>query len=178
MKRQSTKVALCGIISSVSVVLMFMTGLVPFLTYTLPAVSGALLAIIVIEINKKWATGAYIAISLLSLLIVADKEAAMFFVAFFGYYPIIKEVIENKLPKILEWVVKLLLFNVAAVAAYAVIIYVFGIPFDELEEYGKYSVLILLAMGNVIFVLYDYCMTSLITLYYQRWQKSFHNLFK
>lgn len=178
MKRQSTKVALCGIISSVSVVLMFMTGLVPFLTYTLPAVSGALLAIIVIEINKKWATGAYIAISLLSLLIVADKEAAMFFVAFFGYYPIIKEVIENKLPKILEWVVKSLLFNVAAVAAYAVIIYVFGIPFDELEEYGKYSVLILLAMGNVIFVLYDYCMTSLITLYYQRWQKSFHNLFK
>lgn len=178
MKRQSTKVALCGIISSVSVVLMFMTGLVPFLTYTLPAVSGALLAIIVIEINKKWATGAYIAISLLSLLIVANKEAAMFFVAFFGYYPIIKEVIENKLPKILEWVVKLLLFNVAAVAAYAVIIYVFGIPFDELEEYGKYSVLILLAMGNVIFVLYDYCMTSLITLYYQRWQKSFHNLFK
>lgn len=178
MKRQSTKVALCGIISSVSVVLMFMTGLVPFLTYTLPAVSGALLAIVVIEINKKWATGAYIAISLLSLLIVADKEAAMFFVAFFGYYPIIKEVIENKLPKILEWVVKLLLFNVAAVAAYAVIIYVFGIPFDELEEYGKYSVLILLAMGNVIFVLYDYCMTSLITLYYQRWQKSFHNLFK
>lgn len=178
MKRQSTKVALCGIISSVSVVLMFMTGLVPFLTYTLPAVSGALLAIIVIEINKKWAAGAYIAISLLSLLIVADKEAAMFFVAFFGYYPIIKEVIENKLPKILEWVVKLLLFNVAAVAAYAVIIYVFGIPFDELEEYGKYSVLILLAMGNVIFVLYDYCMTSLITLYYQRWQKSFHNLFK
>ncbi len=157
---------------------MFMTGLVPFLTYTLPAVSGALLAIIVIEINKKWATGAYIAISLLSLLIVADKEAAMFFVAFFGYYPIIKEVIENKLPKVLEWAVKLLLFNVAAIIAYAVIIYVFGIPFDEMEKYGKYSVLILLAMGNVIFILYDYCMTSLITLYYQRWQKSFHNLFK
>lgn len=178
MKRQSTRVALCGIISSVSVVLMFMTGLVPFLTYTLPAVSGALLAIIVIEINKKWATGAYIAISLLSLLIVADKEAAMFFVAFFGYYPIIKEVIENKLPKVLEWIVKLLLFNVAAVVAYAVIIYVFGIPFDEMEEYGKYSILLLLAMGNVIFILYDYCMTSLITLYYQRWQKSFHNLFK
>lgn len=178
MKRQSTRVALCGIISSVSVVLMFMTGLVPFLTYTLPAVSGALLAIIVIEINKKWATGAYIAISLLSLLIVADKEAAMFFVAFFGYYPIIKEVIENKLPKVLEWIVKLLLFNVAAVVAYAVIIYVFGIPFDEMEEYGKYSILLLLAMGNVIFILYDYCVTSLITLYYQRWQKSFHNLFK
>ena len=157
---------------------MFMTGLVPFLTYTLPAVSGALLAIIVIEINKKWATGAYIAISLLSLLTVADKEAAMFFVAFFGYYPIIKEVIENKLPKVLEWIVKLLLFNAAAVIAYAVIIYVFGIPFDEMEEYGKYSVLILLAMGNVIFILYDYCMTSLISLYYQRWQKSFHNLFK
>lgn len=157
---------------------MFMTGLVPFLTYTLPAVSGALLAIIVIEINKKWATGAYIAISLLSLLIVADKEAAMFFVAFFGYYPIIKEVIEDKLPKVLEWIVKLLLFNVAAVIAYVVIIYVFGIPFDEMEEYGKYSVLILLAMGNVIFILYDYCMTSLISLYYQRWQKSFHNLFK
>ena len=171
MKRQSTKVALCGTISSVSVVLMFMTGLFPFLTYTLPAVSGALLSILVIEINKKWATGAYVAISLLSILIVAD-------VAFFGYYPIIKEVIERKLSKFFEWIVKLLLFNFTAVAAYAIIIYVFGIPFDELEEYGKYSALILLAMGNVIFLLYDYCMTSLITLYYKKWQKRFHSLFK
>lgn len=178
MKRQSTKVALCGIISSVSVVLMFMTGLFPFLTYTLPAVSGALLSILVIEINKKWATGAYVAISLLSILIVADKEAAMFFVAFFGYYPIIKEVIEKKFSRFFEWVTKLLLFNFAVVVAYAVIIYVFGIPFDELEEYGKYSALILLAMGNVIFLLYDYCMTSLITLYYKKWQKRFHSLFK
>lgn len=178
MERQSTKVALCGIVSSISVVFMFMTGLFPFLTYTIPAVSGALLTVLVIEINKKWAAGAYVAISLLSFLIAADKEAAVFFAAFFGYYPIIKEILESKLSPFWEWTVKLAVFNCAVVAATVVTVYVLGIPFDETGTFGKYAALILLVVANVIFLLYDYCMTSIIDLYYSRWQKKFHSLFR
>lgn len=175
--KQSSKIALGGIIAALSVALMFLTGLIPFLTYALPAIAGVLLTLTVIEINKKWSLFIFAAISILSLLIVPDKEAAMMYVGFFGYYPIIKSVLECKLPKILEWVLKFVIFNAAVVISYCIIIYVFGIPLDELREYGKYSLWILLGSANVVFLLYDYCLTKTIDLYLVKWQSRFRKLF-
>ena len=47
-KKISFKVSLGGIISAVCLLLMFMTGFMPLLVYTLPAVAGVLLIAIVI----------------------------------------------------------------------------------------------------------------------------------
>lgn len=176
--RQSSKTAFGGILTALSVVLMFLTGLLPFLTFALPALAGALLILIVLEIGPKWALSVYAAVSLLSLLVVADKEAAMMYAAFFGYYPVIKSFLESRLPRWLEWAAKLLLFNAAMVAAYCVIIFVFGIPLDEMEEFGKYAVPLLLGMGNVVFFIYDIALTRVIGAYLHRWRKTFRRLFK
>ena len=75
--KQSSKTAFGGILTALSVVLMFLTGVIPFLTFALPALAGALLILIVTEIGSKWALCVYAAVSILSLLVVADKEAAM-----------------------------------------------------------------------------------------------------
>ncbi len=63
---------------------MFLTGLISIGTYALPAFSGILLIVVVIELGAGWAWPVYIASSILSLLIAGDKEAAMLFVVFFG----------------------------------------------------------------------------------------------
>lgn len=167
-----------GILTALSVVLMFLTGVIPFLTFALPALAGALLILIVMEIGSKWALCVYAAVSILSLLVVADKEAAMMYAAFFGYYPVIKSFLESKLPRVFEWIVKFLIFNAAMVLAYLVIIFVFGMPLDEMEEFGRYAVPILLGMGNVVFFVYDIALTRVIGAYLHRWRKSFHRLFK
>lgn len=120
--KQSSKTAFGGILTALSVVLMFLTGVIPFLTFALPALAGALLILIVMEIGSKWALCVYAAVSILSLLVVADKEAAMMYAAFFGYYPVIKSFLESKLPRVFEWIVKFLIFNAAMVLAYLVII--------------------------------------------------------
>lgn len=176
--KQSSKTAFGGILTALSVVLMFLTGIIPFLTFALPALAGALLILIVMEIGPKWALSVYAAVSILSLLVVADKEAAMMYAAFFGYYPVIKSFLESRLPRWLEWIVKFLIFNVAMVLAYVVIIFVFGIPLDEMEEFGKYAVPILLGMGNVVFFVYDIALTRVIGAYLHRWRQMFHRLFK
>ena len=176
--KQSSKTAFGGILTALSVVLMFLTGVIPFLTFALPALAGALLILIVMEIGSKWALCVYAAVSILSLLVVADKEAAMMYAAFFGYYPVIKSFLESKLPRVFEWIVKFLIFNAAMVLAYLVIIFVFGMPLDEMEEFGRYSVPILLGMGNVVFFVYDIALTRVIGAYLHRWRKSFHRLFK
>ena len=164
-------------IAALSVVIMMLT-IIPVMTYAAPAFAGILLMVVVIEINKKWAFGVYAAAGILSLLLVTDKEAAVMYVAFFGYYPIIKAVLESKLPRAVEWIVKFLIFNVTMVASYFVLIKVFGISMEDMNELGKYGPLILLALGNVVFVVFDIAITRIATLYIIKWQKQFRRLFK
>lgn len=175
--KQSSKTAICGMIAALSVVIMMLT-IIPVMTYAAPAFAGILLMVVVIEINKKWAFGVYAAAGILSLLLATDKEAAVMYVAFFGYYPIIKAVLESKLPRAVEWIVKFLIFNVTMVASYFVLIRVFGISMEDMNELGKYGPLILLALGNVVFVVFDIAITRIATLYLLKWQKQFRRLFK
>ena len=175
--RQSSKTAVCAMVAALSVVVMMLT-VIPVLTYTAPAFAGLLLIIIVIEIDKKWAVGVYAAVSALGLLIATDKEAAVMYLVFFGYYPIIKAILESKLPRWAEIVIKFLLFNAAMVGCYFILIKVFGMSMDDMNELGKYGPLILLAMGNVVFLLYDFALTKLVIVYQMKWQDKFRKLFK
>lgn len=176
--KQSSKCALGGIVSALSLVLMISVAVIPFLTYALPAVAGVLIVFIVVEIDKKWAFGVFSAVAILAFLLVPDKEVAMMYIAFFGYYPIIKALLESKLPVALGWVIKVLLFNVTMVAAYLVLIYVMGIEIDEITEYGAVAVPILLGAGSITFIAYDFALTQIITVYLVKWRKYFKRYFK
>ena len=52
--KQSSKCAIGGIVASLSLVLMISVAVVPFLTYALPAIAGAMMIFAVIEIDKKY----------------------------------------------------------------------------------------------------------------------------
>ncbi|MBO4339146.1 MAG: hypothetical protein K5755_03795 [Clostridiales bacterium] len=175
---KSSKTALGGIIAAVSVVLMFLTSVIPTLTYAVPAAAGLLLLIMVIEIDKKWATVVYIAVSILSALLIADKEAATMYIAFFGYYPIVKQPIEKHLNKYISWIVKVLIFNASILAAYLLLIYVFNLSLDDFGEFTKIGLILLYLVFNVVFVIYDIALTRLITAYIYKWQKQFRKIFK
>ena len=43
MRSKTSKVALCGVIAALSVVVLFLTGVVPVATIALPAVAGCFL---------------------------------------------------------------------------------------------------------------------------------------
>lgn len=177
-KFRSFKVAFGGIIAALSIVLMFSTGLIPTLTYAIPAIAGALLMTIVIEISPVFAGAIYIAVSILSLLIVADKEAAVMYAAFFGYYPIIKSFIEKHTNKTLSWIIKYFLFNIAMISSYFVVAKIFMITFDDIDFLGKFALPILLLAGNIVFALYDIALTRLVTAYLIGWRKYVKRVFK
>lgn len=176
--RKSSKTALGGIIAALSLVLMLLSTVIPFLTYVLPAMAGIILMIMVIEISRKWALAAYFAVSVLSLLILADKETALMYAAFFGYYPIAKSVIEEKMKRIPELITKFLLFNSAVIIAYVLMIYVFQLPIEGLDDFGKFTIPILLVLANIMFFLFDYTLSRLVSLYMGKWRKHFIRIFK
>lgn len=180
---QSAKTAIGGMVTALSVVMLMPTA-VDLFVYALPALAGLLLMFCVIELDKKWSFGVYTATSFISLLLVPNKEAVVMYVAFFGYYPILKAILESRLPKFLEYLLKFLAFNVSVIAAYAVLIKVLGMPFDELmgltEEdniFTQYAAPVMLFLGNIVFITYDIALTRIVTAYLRVWQKKFRKLF-
>ena len=165
--KSASSVAFGGIVSALAVLLMFFTGVFPFATYALPALAGLLLVVIVVDHGMKWAWSVYGAISALAILITPDREAAAMFVLFFGYYPILKSVLERIRSRVVEYILKFVVFNVAIVVSYLIIINVLGISeiLEEFGELGKYGVWIMLGMGNIVFLLYDITITRLICIY-------------
>ncbi len=177
--KQSSKTALGGIAAAVSVAIMFILSVIPFMTYATPAVAGALIIFITIELDRKWAFGVFAAVGLLSLMLVPDKEIAVLYAAFFGYYPIIKSILESRLrSKALEVVIKLLIFNISVIASYILMIKFMGITIDESEMLGKFVIPLLLGLGNIVFIMYDFALTRLISAYLYKWQKYFKKIFK
>lgn len=175
MSNKSAKIALGGVFSALCLLLMFMSGVIPFSQYAMPALAGATLAAVCIENGRKAALAVYVSVSLLSLFVVPDREAAVMFAVFFGYYPVLKGILETLKSRLAEYFVKLLIFNLAIVGAYMVLIFVFGIPMpDDLPgEWGKYSAAVLLAAGNVTFIIYDFALSRYITLYVRRFRPRF-----
>lgn len=159
MKNKTKNTAVCGLMTALSVVLMMLTTLIPVFMYVIPIVTGIIVLFVADVSNKKWGAGVYFSTAFLSLLLITDKEAALIYALFFGYYPLIKDSIE-KLPKALAWILKIVLFNIAAVGIGVISFYVFGISGDEYDEFGKFTIPILLIMANVAFVLYDFCLTK------------------
>lgn len=157
MRNVSYRVALGGIVAALCLVTMFLAGVIPALYLVLPMIAGVLMMIIAVEVSKSWAFLTYTAVSLLSLLITFDKEAALIFIMFFGHYPILRMFISRIPTKVLRGIIKILIFNVCIVSYFYVTVYIFGLDamLEEFGEYGKYGAWIMLGLSNVIFFMYD-----------------------
>lgn len=157
--KNTVKIALSGLLCAVALSLMLITTIFPFGTYALPCFAGMLMVIIVIECGAKWAYTAYSVVGLLSLLLVSDKEAAIYFVAFFGFYPIIKSSLERLKSARFQYVLKFAIFNVCVILAFFVAKTILMIPNEEFTIFGFYVPWVFLIIGNIMFVFYDKCVT-------------------
>lgn len=183
-KSVSLKTAMGAMITALSVVILIPSALEVFV-YALPAMAGVLTMLAVVELDKGWAIGSYIATSFIGLLFVANKEAVMYYVAFFGYYPVAKAIFESKLSRAAEYALKLLLFNVSIILSGVVLVKVFGMPYNDLlgidgesAFFTKYALPIMLTLGNAVFILYDVALTRMLTAYIYVWQKKLHKLLR
>lgn len=165
---KSGKIALGGLLTALGVVLMFLTGLIPIGTYALPAIAGVLLIVAVIEIGAKWAWMIYAAVAVLSLLFAADKEAALLFVLFFGYYPVLKSFLERISDKVLSWISKFAVFNVAVVACFFLAVNFLQLPEDSFTVFGIYLPWVFLILGNAVFLIYDIALSGLVATYVEK----------
>ena len=148
--------ALGGVTSALAIVVMCLGGLIPVATYVCPAVCCVILHLILPSLKSKGAWVWYVSVSLLSLLLAPDKEAAAVFI-FLGYYPILKPVFDRSK---LGIVYKFLLFNISTMIMYALLIYIFGMEgiVEDFAGLGAFMIIVTLILGNVTFFLLDRAM--------------------
>ncbi len=176
--KNTLKITFGGILTAFSVIIL-MLGNIPFAEYVGPTFGGLILIWSVVEMGYVPSTLIFASTAVLSLFLSANKEPAVLYAAFFGYYSILRELLEEKVRiKVIKWIIKFVVFNVSVVAAYAVLIYIFGMPLDEIGGLGKYSLVIMLALGNLLFLVYDFAVKRIKFIYLKVWQKRFHKIMK
>lgn len=174
VKNSTFRVAFCGIIAALGLVLMLLTSLVPVGTYAFPCFAGIFIAAVVIEYGWKWGLGVYAVVAVLSLFLAGDKEAVLYFIALFGYYPILKAVFEKHIKnKIILYVLKFAVFNNAAIASFFAAAFLLSISPEEYTLFGVYMPLAFLAFGNVFFLIYDFAVTVFVGQYVVRLRNKF-----
>ena len=180
MKRSaaSWSMALCGMAVALSVVLMLLGAVIPVAMFIAPGVGGVLVGMVAVECGRRYAWTAYAAASLLGLMLVPDRETALFFVMLLGYYPLVKPGLDRLRPAPLRVAAKVLLCNGAVAALYALLLLLF--PAGEAAGEAQAAALVLAAvtllMGNVAFLLFDRALANLLRVYKLLWQPRLHKM--
>lgn len=175
--KNATRLAVCGISTALCVVLLFFGGASFFLAYAMPMLAGMFMIMLKSSFGASAAWITYVSTSVLSFLLVADRECVLMYIMFFGFYPIIQSSVNRIKIKAVQWVVKLLLFNVLVFLVQLILVYVFGIPFLE-EGEGRWLILLFAALMNVLFVLYDIILSKLTAIYIEKLESRIKKYFK
>lgn len=118
------------------------------------------------------------AVSLLSLIVVPNKAAAIIYTVFFGYYPVLKAVLESKTPRAVEYIIKVLTFSVVMSFSYFLMVKFMGIDPDLPDFLGKWAIPAIALLGIIAFLLYDYALSKLITFYCLRLSSKLRKILK
>ena len=158
------RLALCGVLCALGVVILSLGSLIPAATFCCPVLASLTLLILLPECGTKYALLAYAATACLGLLLAPDREAAALYLAL-GYYPVLQARLD-RLPKGIGWVCRLLWFNVSVLAVYAALLFVFWLDGlrQELFGAGRRFAAALLLGGNLVFILYDFALRRLAVL--------------
>lgn len=174
----SRRVALCGVLGALSLALMLLGAVIPLAMFIAPAAAGILVMLASAECGPRMAATMYAAVSLLALLFVPDREVALVYLFWLGYYPLLKPRFDRVHPAVLRVSAKLLCFNAAILAMYSLVFLLFPagqISSDLLAAGAAFTALTLL-IGNIAFVIYDKALVSLRKAYLLVWRPKLRHM--
>ena len=155
IRSKTKQLALGGVLAAMAVVILLLGGVIPVGTYLAPMLASLSLIVLLTELSKGLCLGWYAVVALLGAALCPDKETAFVFV-FLGWYPVARPAL-GRLPRLPRLAAKLLVFNLAVAALYALLILVFRLEalVQEARDMGLVMLLALALLGNLTFLFYD-----------------------
>lgn len=148
--KHSRQMALGGMLTAVSVVIMCLGSIIPVNTYVCPVLCILLTRPVLERCGRRIGWCYYLAAAILSLLLAPDREAALVY-TFLGSYPMLRPFFERLGP--LKGPAKLLFFTLAGAAGYWVLLSLMGAG-GAMEE-GWLLTAVTVLLWDVLFLLVD-----------------------
>lgn len=171
-------VAQAALLSAVALVFLFAAGMIPTGWTGITAVAGLSVAVAVSASGYLTGFLCYAVTSILSLLIVPGKHAAILFASMFGLYPLLKIRIERLKSRIAAIAVKLIFFNTVFLL---LLQFASTLLWGDLLAQWTYSIPlqpVLCVIGSAIFLLYDFAFTKVMALLQARLVPQLRRMFR
>lgn len=167
MNLSSRRIAVSGMMVALGAAVMLLGGVIPVATFCCPAIAGLALIPVALDCGRTYALSAWGAMSLISLMLCPDKEAALLML-FLGWYPVMKWPIDRRVRR--PWprrLLKLVLWNLCVGAMYALAFFVLRLD-QIMADYRDMTWAMLAAtllLGNVTLAAYDVVLVRFAMLY-------------
>ena len=159
---KSNKLAIGGISVALSLVILYLTNVIPINTIAILTIASSIIPITIIKTDIKTSIMVYIVTSFCSFMFLPITYSIMY-VSILGVYGIIKSFIERLHNALLEIILKLLYFNIILTIVY------FALP--SILGNIEISLLLLFICANIAFLIYDYTLTIIISYFLSKFNK-------
>ena len=167
----SRQLALCGLLSALAVVVMVLAGSMGLGTYAGPVLAMVVLLPVLEEYGPKTAATVYVAVALLALLLVPEPELAWVYAAF-GWYPILRPRIARLPSQALRTLVRIGICSGVCLLLYGAVLRLLGMTADLTGAAPLFN-LLLLVLGNAVFLLTDRALERLTHVWHRKFRKKF-----
>lgn len=155
------EIARGGLLTAAAVALLYIGGTVTYIGPAACLMAGVTSAVPLLRRARlKTAVTLYLAVSILSALLVPRKIEVAAYILFCGLYPIVKFCVECYAPRRRQMDLKLAYFNIMLVIAATLAIFVFLPQFSL----SGFRLLVVWVAANIVFVIYDVALSRLIAL--------------
>ena len=167
---KAKRIALSAVLGACSLAVLYLACYMPSGRLGMAAAAGLFPAAAVTSCGFGAGFLCYAGTAVLAMLLVADKNVALLYLLFFGLYPMIKGWIEKWGRLALELVMKFVIFNLYAILVFR------GLSglLTGLLPTSNLPPMILLVIANVVFFLYDYGFSKVLTFYRLRVDRVLH----
>lgn len=163
ISKQTERLTLCAVCVALGVVIMTIGALIDVLDLSVAALAGMLSVMVVVEIGGFWPWLVYAATGIIGVLFLPCKLPGAIYLMFCGWYPIIKPRLDRMKCRPVGWLIKLVAANAATTLVVLATKYILALSHEVME-----LSVVLYAMVNVAFVLYDVALTRLVRVYVLR----------
>ncbi|MBQ8975090.1 MAG: hypothetical protein IJ072_05130 [Oscillospiraceae bacterium] len=165
MRARTKKLTVCAMFAALGAVVLLVGGAIGIGTYAAPVMAGFMVIPVRRELGVKYALAVWIVTGALTLMLSGDREMALVYIAIFGWYPAAKPALDRL--GAVGWVIKLVAFNAIAAGLYMALFAVMGgmaaLGFDSTA-----AALVMLAVGDAVFIIYDIALKNLDRLYMKK----------
>lgn len=161
----SKKIAYGGMLLGVNVILLLLINIIPMNTLFLMGLASLPISIVIMESGAKTGVVFYLASVALGFIVMNSKFQWILYSLTFGVYGLVKYLIEQDRPIVLEYILKIVFANIIIVVTYFALKPFVYIPVN----------LFTILSFEVVFIVYDYIYTNFIDYYESKLSKIIKN---